>query len=120
MLLVHGIGEHSGRYEHVGAAFLLDPRSIAQKRDQFEATLSGEHPAFVDFVLAEHHYRDGRYDDATAHYRRVVDLIPVDPRSDVLDVGVWLLARAQARLDKLTRETNTNAAAPGIQPGSSR
>ena len=56
--------------EEAAVRFLLDERQLAEKADAFRAKHGAAAPHLVDFIIAEHHARDGDTTEAVAGLRR--------------------------------------------------
>jgi serine/threonine protein kinase len=92
----------TGSKEKRAAAFLLDPRPVAEKEPDFRRALSDEHTWFVDFIIGENHRKNDDKKEALAAYRRSYDAIQQLPQADLQGVDQWLTERVRDRLAQLT------------------
>jgi len=81
--------------EQRAVSFLLDPRPLHRKVDEFRTALGDEELGFAEYIIAEHYLNDGNERDAIAAYRRCSR---VDP-------GSLLATMARARLKSLSGTT---------------
>jgi len=87
-----------GSKEQKAAVFLLDSRSLAEKEDEFRKELHHDEPGFVEFIIAEHHLKDGNQAETLKAYQNCLKY------DEDLDSNNWLSNRAQAKIRELTKE----------------
>ena len=101
--------------EHDGAMFLLDVRPLPAKVEAFRQEHGEKEPTFVQYVIGEHHLRDGSLAEALACFRAAHRLTTGASEAPApvagLDLGGWLAERIRYRLDALRRLQGT-----GTQP----
>jgi serine/threonine protein kinase len=84
-----------GTREMKGARFLLDRAPMADKIAQFRQSLAESEPFFTEFVIAEHHLKDGNSADAVGVYQNCLS-------SDVTsEKDRWLATLVKSRLYEL-------------------
>jgi serine/threonine protein kinase len=87
-----------GSKEMKAAVFLLDPRPFAKKVTKFRQDLAESEPLFTEFVIAEHHLKDGNQTEAIEAYQKCLSYDALLARDR------WLAIQAKARLYELTNE----------------
>ena len=101
-----------GSKEKKGAAFLLDPNSLAKGDADFRKALLDENVWFADFILGEYYFKNGNHKEALEAYQRSYQAIRQlsgfedlqkdgqerSPRSNQLDVYELLEMQVKARL----------------------
>ena len=87
-----------GTRELKGARFLLNPMPISDKIAEFRQSLAESEPFFTEFVIAEHHLKDGNSADAVRIYRSCLlgDLMSEKDR--------WIAILIKSRLYELADE----------------
>lgn len=89
----------SGTKEVEAAEFLLDPRPLTEKSTEFRQKLGDSAPFFVEFIIAEHHLRDGNLTEAVKSYRKSLSLT-----GRLQEKNRWLVDKVQSRLYELSEE----------------
>jgi len=84
-----------GTKEAKAVGFLLDSRPLEEKVHEFRRELGASESRFVEFVIAEHHLRDDRRQEAKESYRACL----TDTRHPAEDE--WLTMWAESRLYQL-------------------
>ncbi len=100
-----GVGYASlsrGSKERKAAAFLLNPRPVAEKEPDFRQAFSDEHAWFVDFIIGESHRKNGDKKQALEAYQRSYDAAKQLSQADLRGVDKLLTARVLDRIDELT------------------
>jgi serine/threonine protein kinase len=87
-----------GTREGVGAFFLLNPKPLADKVVKFRQLLETNEPCFVEFIIAEHHLRDGDKNKALTAYRNCI------LQTEHLRNDPWLATQIKSRLYELADE----------------
>lgn len=86
------------------AAQMAARTSLDEKLAAFREQLEAVEPAFFEFVVAEHYFKDQRKPEAEKAYRRCLELHKLDLSQDQ-----WLAVRARSRLFTLTVAETQNA-----------
>jgi serine/threonine protein kinase len=90
----------SERREKKAAIFLLDPRPLADKVTEFRQDLATNEPLFTEFIIAEHHLKDGNQAEALKAYQKCLSY-------DLhLKKNRWLAMQIKSRLYELTNENS--------------
>ncbi len=85
-----------GTREAVAVQFLADERTLGDKLTELRQKLRADEPCFLEFLIAEHHLKDGNKSQAVAAYQTCLshqDLEQTDP---------WLAVWVRSRLQELT------------------
>lgn len=90
-----------GSKEKKATRFLLNPKSLAEKKAEFRGELSDEYTWFADFIIGEHHLKNGNRQEAIAAYQRSFAAIYKVSPSGRLSVDRWLAVLLVSRLDEL-------------------
>ena len=87
--------------EHTAMKFLVDSRRLAEKEPDFRQQIPDGHAWFAEFVIAEHHLKNGDKSKALEHYRLSLATAAnlVDNRSNPCG---WHVKEMRARLYELT------------------
>ncbi len=93
-------GERGSR-EEKAIRFLLDERSLEEKEPEFRRLLGPEHPGFADFVVGEHHLKEGHREAAVEAYERSWKAIRQPSQEGPLRADRWLATHVAARLQEL-------------------
>ncbi len=92
--------------------FLLDRRPLAEKESQFRQDLA-KVLYLAEFVIGEHHLKDGNRDEALEAYRKSKEAIIEFARCGQGTANKWVARKVKARLNELTAvdksETNVTA-----------
>ncbi len=107
----------NGTKEKLAAVFLLEKRSLSEKETEFRSSVGEENKWFADFIVAEHHLKDGGKAAAMKAFRESYKAMK-QMLNDNEDVDTWALARVRARLDILTEqklETAGSTVRSGVQ-----
>lgn len=83
------------------AIFLLNPDSLNEKEPDFRKSLSEDFTGFADYVIGEHHLKNGNYEEALRAYQDSYAAIRQSPKKG-LPIDTWLQATVAARLHKLS------------------
>ncbi len=97
-----------GTREFAAMKFLVDSRRLAEKEPDFRQQIPDGHAWFAEFVIAEHHLKNGDKSKALKHYRLSLATAAnlVDNRSNSCG---WHVKEMKARLYELTvSESNDN------------
>ena len=90
----------SERREKKAANFLLDQRPLAEKVTEFRQDLATNEPLYTEFVIAEHHLKDGNRAEALKAYQKCLSY-------DLhLKKNRWLAMQVKSRLYELANETS--------------
>ncbi|UCG46337.1 MAG: protein kinase [Phycisphaerales bacterium] len=84
-----------GSREAYAAAFLLEERPMYEKAARFKGRMKEADSSFSEFVIAEHHLKNGDLTEAVDAYRRCL----ARGRGDESDL--WLMDKARSRLYEL-------------------
>jgi len=84
--------------EEEAIRFLQDGRTLSAKIQAFKQRLQKHEPGFVEFVLAEHHLKDGDQGKAVQAYRASLS------HTDAAHADPWLKAWIRGRLYELIQE----------------
>jgi serine/threonine protein kinase len=87
--------------EKRAATFLLDPTPLADKEADFRRILSDEYAWLADFIIGEHHYKNGDRKKALEAYQRCYIAIRQLSKSNQRRVGNWLVKQLRERLNEL-------------------
>jgi serine/threonine protein kinase len=87
--------------EKIATSFLLNPKSLAEKEAEFREELSDEYTWFADFIIGEHHLKNGKRQEAIAAYQRSYAAIYKMSPSEQLRVDRWVAVSLVSRLDEL-------------------
>ncbi|UCG59438.1 MAG: protein kinase [Phycisphaerales bacterium] len=99
--------------ERKAIQFLLSPDAVVEKEAGFRKSLADDYTGFADFVIGEHHLRDGDGKAALAAYQSSSEAIR-QSRLCNTPVDSWLEDFVKARLHQLT--TGGQLRQTGIQP----
>lgn len=87
-----------GSREIKAANFLLDKRPLAEKVTDFRQEMATNEPLFTDFVIAEHHLKDGNQAEARKIYQKCLSY-------DIsLKKNRWLAMQTKSRLYELAND----------------
>jgi serine/threonine protein kinase len=89
-----------GSKEHIAVTFLVSPQSLKDKEAEFRQRLGDEQAGFADFIIGEHHLKDGNYEQALNAYRSSYEALQ-KMRADNQPVETWLVNLVEARLYEL-------------------
>ncbi|MBN2271401.1 MAG: serine/threonine protein kinase [Sedimentisphaerales bacterium] len=81
------------------AAQMTEQTPLEEKLAAFRKALEADEPAFLEFIIAEHYFKNDRKAEAQQAYRRCLALHKPDIWEDR-----WLAVRARSRLFMLTAE----------------
>jgi serine/threonine protein kinase len=87
-----------GSREMKAAIFLFDKRPLADKVTEFRQDLAKSEPLFSEFVIAEHHLRDGNRAEALKAYQKCLSY------DANLTKNRWLAMQVKSRLYELANE----------------
>ena len=98
--------------ESTGTRFLLDPRRLYEKEQEYHATLS-QYPAFWEFLLGQYHLKHGDQTQSILAFTRCVEEEQFPAKDDT-----WFINMTKGRLHDLTGRTadpnlNQNSSAKG-------
>jgi len=93
-----------GTPEAAAARFFLDLRPLPEKITEFRKELQESNPPFLEFVIAEHHLKDGNEQEAIRAYQQCLS------HRDHLKDNQWLIGRVQSRLYELNIGTSQGKA----------
>jgi serine/threonine protein kinase len=99
----------SGTREAEAAIFLLDPRPLAEKVAEFRQKLEKDERYFAEFVIAEHHLKDGNREEAGRAYRECLSNA-IEFKKDE-----WLTTQVKSRLYELSKENQHNQTSPTVK-----
>ncbi|MHC5060513.1 MAG: protein kinase domain-containing protein [Planctomycetota bacterium] len=81
-------------------SFLLDPRPLAEKEPQFREDLS-KILYLAEFVIGEHHFRDGNHKEALEAYRESKKAIIAFNQCGQGKANEWIARKVSARVKEL-------------------
>ena len=90
-----------GSKERIAAKFLVSPQPLKDKEAEFRHLLGEEQAGFADFIIGEHHLKDGNKEQALNAYRNSYEALQ-KMRADNQPVETWLVNLVEARLYELT------------------
>jgi hypothetical protein len=90
-----------GSREKKATSFLLNSKPLAEKEAEFREELSDEYTWFADFIIGEHHLKNGNRQEAIVVYQRSYAAIYKMSPSEQLKVDRWLAVWLVSRLDEL-------------------
>jgi hypothetical protein len=90
-----------GSKELIAARFLVGPQPLKDKEAGFRRRLGEEQTEFVDFIIGEHHLKDGNKGQALSAYRNSYQTLQ-KMQADNRPVETWLINLVEARLYELT------------------
>ena len=93
----------SGSRERAATLFLLDPRPLAEKEDEFRDAMGKAQPGFVEYIVGEHYLKDGIIPEAIVAFRHAAQH----------EADSWLAARAKARRDALKAPSSSQRGPAG-------
>jgi len=105
-----------GTREALAVRFLADERPLAEKLPEFRRELQDDEPCFLEFIVAEHHLKDGATSEAAAAYQACLWY------PDLEQKGPWLATWIKSRLHELadgagsTRPPNAFCSRLGSRP----
>jgi hypothetical protein len=76
--------------------FLLDPRTLDEKKGDFQAKVSAEQPFLWEFLLGEYYLKNNNKPAAIEAYRRCLET-----GQDYSELDRWFINRAKRQLDEL-------------------
>ena len=82
--------------ERTAAQFLLDPRPLTEKQDEFKAGLSTDESSFWAFVIGECHLKSENESGAIESYKRCLE-----ENQNPSELDDWFINRAKRQLDSL-------------------
>jgi hypothetical protein len=91
----------SGSKEKIGAMFLLDPRSVHEKEEDFRRRLPGDSDWFADFLIGEQHLISGYKQDALEAYKHSYESIMKMSKDNRSNVDKLLIRQIISRLYSL-------------------
>ena len=91
----------NGSKELIAATFLVSPQPLEDKEVKFRQRLGEEQAGFADFIIGEHHLKDGNKEQALNAYRNSYHSLQ-KMRADNRPVETWLINLVEARLYELT------------------
>ena len=91
----------SGSKEKIGAMFLLDPRSVHEKEEDFRRELPGDSDWFADFVIGEQHLMSGYKQDALEAYKHSYERIKKISKDNQSIFDKLLISQVMSRLYSL-------------------
>ncbi|MCJ7728971.1 MAG: hypothetical protein MUO27_03710, partial [Sedimentisphaerales bacterium] len=90
-----------GSKERIAAVFLISPQLLKDKEAEFRRRFGEEQAGFADFIIGEHHLKDGNKEQALIAYRCSYKTL-LKMRADNKPVETWLINLVKARLYELT------------------
>jgi hypothetical protein len=90
-----------GSKEHIAVTFLVSPQPLKDKETEFRQRLGEEQAGFADFIIGEHHLKDGNKEQALNSYKICFQTLQ-KMREDNQPVEAWLVNLVEARLYELT------------------
>lgn len=87
--------------EHIAATFLVSRQPLKDKEAEFRRLLGEEQAGFADFIIGEHHLKDGNKEQALNAYKICYQTLQ-KMRADNQPVETWLVNLVEARLYELT------------------
>lgn len=97
--------------------FLLSPDAVSEKEAGFRESLSDDYTGFADFVIGEHHLRDGNNEAALAAYRKCYEAIR-QCMSCNTPPDSWLQNFVRVRLHQLSPGAESTQSGEQPEPGS--
>jgi hypothetical protein len=98
-----------GSRELKAAIFLLDQRPLADKVTDFRQEMATNEPLFTEFIIAEHHLKDGNRAEALKAYQNCLSY-------DLhLKKNRWLAMQVKSRLYELTNEDHLEKASSTVE-----
>ena len=92
-----------GSKEKKAAAFLLNPKLLAEKEPDFRKSLSDDFTGYVDFIVGEHHLHAGNNKEALKAYQDSFTAIQ-QSRQRNLPIDTWLVTMIKVRLKNLNTD----------------
>jgi hypothetical protein len=93
--------------EKAAAIFLLDPRELVEKEEEFRPKIDNSNPSFWQFILGEYHLKHNNKQAAIDAYK---SCIAIDSNASELDD--WFKNRAKRNLAGLTGEKSVSSTCP--------
>jgi serine/threonine protein kinase len=90
-----------GSKELIAATFLVSPQPLKDKEAEFRRLLGEKQAGFADFIIGEHHLKDGNKQQALNAYKICYQTLQ-KMRADNQPVEAWLVNLVEARLYELT------------------
>ncbi len=104
-----------GSKERITAAFLVSPQPLKDKEAEFRRRFGEKQAGFVDFIIGEHHLKDGNKEQALNAYRESFQTLQ-KMRADNRPVETWLINLVEARLYELTETQSKTEDVSASQP----
>ncbi|MHC4109742.1 MAG: protein kinase domain-containing protein [Planctomycetota bacterium] len=96
--------------EMKAAIFLFNKKPLSEKVTEFRQKMATNEPIFTEFVIAEHHLRDGNRTEAREAYQKCLSY-----DSFSLKKNRWLAMQTKSRLYELAKEENREQAPPTVK-----
>ncbi len=77
---------------------MINPRPLSEKETSFRESLSEDYTGFVDFVVGEHYFKDGKFEEALNAYKDGYSKLQKFAR---INRDSWLESYVTARLYEL-------------------
>jgi hypothetical protein len=90
-----------GSKERIAAAFLVSSQQLKDKESEFRRLIGEEQAWFADFIVGEHHLKDGNKEQAIIAYKNSFQTLQ-KMQADNQPVETWLVNLVEARLYELT------------------
>jgi serine/threonine protein kinase len=104
-----------GSREFIAVVFLISDGSLEEKEAEFRRQLGEEQAGFADFIIGEHHLKDGNREKALNAYRNSLQTLQ-KMRADNRPVETWLINLVEARLYELTEIQSKTEGVSAGQP----
>jgi hypothetical protein len=91
----------NGSKELLAEKFLIGPQPLKEKETEFRRRLGEKQAGFADFIIGEHHLKDGNKEQALNAYRNSFQTLQ-KMRANNQSVETWLINLVEARLYELT------------------
>ncbi len=104
-----------GSKELIAAVFLISRGSLEEKEAGFRRRLGEEQTGFADFIIGEHHLKDGNKEKALIAYRNSYRTLQ-KMRANNQPVETWLINLVEARLYELTGMPSKTESVSASQP----
>jgi serine/threonine protein kinase len=99
--------------ELIAAKFLISPQMLKEKETEFRRRLGEEQAGFADFIIGEHHLKDGNREKALNAYRNSFQTLQ-KMQAENRPVETWFINLVKARLYELTE---TQSKTEGVSAG---
>jgi serine/threonine protein kinase len=98
--------------ERIAAQFLLDPRPLSEKQEEFKVKLSSGESSFMAFVIGEYHLKNKNKAAAIESYKRCLE-----ENQSPSELDHWFVNRATRQLNKLLNEDISVKTRPNDKTG---